>query len=64
MIMGEGKPKVRKLAEGDTLTDQGEEADAIYLLLDGVLQVDVDGEQVAEVGPGRLDRRAGRARGW
>jgi hypothetical protein len=54
VIMGEGKPKVRKLAEGDTLTTQGEEADAIYLLLDGVLQVVVDGEQVADVGPGAL----------
>ena len=54
VIMGEGKPKIRKLAEGDTLTTQGEEADAIYLLLDGVLQVVVDGEQVADVGPGAL----------
>ena len=52
--MGDGKPKVRKLAEGDTLTTQGEEADAIYLLLDGVLRVVVDGEQVADVGPGAL----------
>ena len=39
VIMGEGKPKIRKLKEGATLTEQGEEADAIYLLLDGVLQV-------------------------
>lgn len=54
VIMGEGKPKVRKLKEGATLTTQGEEADAIYLLLDGVLQVQVDGAEVANVGPGAL----------
>ena len=54
VIMGEGKPKVRKLAEGQTLTTQGEEADAIYLLLDGVLQVTVDDEDVATIGPGAL----------
>ncbi len=54
VIMGEGKPKVRTLKEGTTLTTQGEEADSIYLLLDGVVQVDVDGEPVANLGPGAL----------
>jgi CRP-like cAMP-binding protein len=52
--MGEGKPKVRKLKAGATLTTQGEEADAIYLLLDGVIQVQVDGEEIAALGPGAL----------
>jgi hypothetical protein len=54
VIMGEGKPKVRKLKEGATLTTQGEEADAIFLLLDGVIQVAVDGEDIAALGPGAL----------
>jgi hypothetical protein len=54
VIMGEGKPKVRKLKQGAELTRQGEEADAIYLLLDGVIQVNVDGEEVANLGPGAL----------
>lgn len=54
VIMGDGKPKVRKLKEGATLTTQGEEADAVYLLLDGVIQVQVDGAEVANIGPGAL----------
>lgn len=54
VIMGEGKPKVRKLKQGATLTVQGEEADSIYLLLDGVIQVSVDGEDIAAIGPGAL----------
>jgi hypothetical protein len=54
VIMGEGKPKVRKLKVGAALTEQGEEADALYLLLDGVIQVLVDGEEVANLGPGAL----------
>ena len=54
VIMGEGKPKIRKLKEGAALTTQGEEADAIYLLLDGVIQVNVDGEEIANLGPGAL----------
>jgi len=54
VIMGDGKPKIRKLRAGATLTTQGEEADSIYLLLDGVIQVVVDGEDIAALGPGAL----------
>jgi hypothetical protein len=54
-IMRSGtKPKVRQLKAEKTLTEQGEESRDVYLLLDGVLAVDVDGEVVAEVGPGAL----------
>src|SRR5207249_3887634 len=44
----------RSLGEGETLTEQGAEGNELYLLLDGVLRVEVDGEPVAEVGPGAL----------
>jgi hypothetical protein len=54
VVMGEGKPKIRKLKAGGALTEQGEEADALFLLLDGVLQVVVDGEEIANLGPGAL----------
>lgn len=51
-IMTSGKPEVRKVAKGEKLTEQGQRGDELYLLLDGVLSVDVNGESVAEVGPG------------
>lgn len=54
VIMGKGRPKVRKLKAGAALTQQGEQAEAIYLLLDGVIQVVVDGEEIANLGPGAL----------
>jgi hypothetical protein len=54
-IMQEGKkPKFRKLDEGDELTTQGDSGEELFLLLDGVLSVLVDGEAVAEVGPGSI----------
>ena len=54
-IMREGKQlERRKLAGGETLTEQGAEGNELYLLLDGVLEVEVDGEPVVEVGPGAL----------
>jgi CRP-like cAMP-binding protein len=59
--MQEGKkPKFRKLAEGEDLVTQGDTGEELFLLLDGVLTVLVDGEEVAEVGPGSiLGERAG-----
>src|ERR671932_690023 len=37
-----------------TIVEQGQLGDELYLLLDGVFAVEIDGEQVAEVGPGAL----------
>lgn len=54
-IMREGrKPEIRKLSSGETLTEQGQSGSEMYLLLDGVLGVEVDGEAIAEVGPGSI----------
>jgi hypothetical protein len=48
------KPEIRSLAAGRTLVEQGEPGDSLFLLLDGVLDVEVDGEKLAEVGPGAI----------
>jgi len=54
-IMRSGeRPRLRTLRQGENLTEQGEEAEDIFLLLDGLLQVDVDGTVVSEVGPGAV----------
>jgi hypothetical protein len=47
-------PKPTRLKEGETLVEQGDPGDTLFLLLDGVLTVEVDGEEVAEVGPGAI----------
>jgi hypothetical protein len=46
--------KRRSLTMGDTLVNQGEQGSELFLLLDGVLGVEVDGEEVAEIGPGAI----------
>ena len=48
--------KPRQLELEETLIEQGDKGDGIYLLLDGVLGVEVDGETVAQVGPARSSR--------
>jgi hypothetical protein len=54
VMRGAGRPKIRKVRAGDVLTRQGEAGDELFLLLDGVLVVDVDGTEWAEVGPGAV----------
>ena len=53
-LMRGRKPEVRKLKAGSQATRQGEPGNELFLLLDGVLGVEVDGERLAEVGPGAI----------
>jgi Cyclic nucleotide-binding domain len=48
------QPEIRRLRAGDHLTRQGEQADDLFVLLDGVLRVDVDGSALVEIGPGAV----------
>ncbi len=54
IMKGGAKPKIRKVKEGKALVEQGAEGDELYLLLDGVLSVEVNGEPLADLGPGAL----------
>ncbi len=55
LIMRGGEPpKIRKLKPDALLTEQGKPGDEVFLVLDGVLAVDVDGEPLAEFGPGAI----------
>ena len=46
--------KRRELNEGETLVEQDDAGTAMFLILDGVLDVEVDGDIVAQVGPGAI----------
>lgn len=54
IMRGGAKPRVRRLEEGELLTEQGQPGSELFLLLDGVLRVEVDGEELADVGPGAV----------
>jgi hypothetical protein len=52
-IMKAGKkPDIRKVAAGKTLTEQGQPGNELFMLVDGVLSVEVDGKALADLGPG------------
>jgi Cyclic nucleotide-binding domain len=55
LIMRAGRsPSVRAVKAGTTLMQQGAEGNDVFLVLDGVVTIDVDGEVVAELGPGAI----------
>jgi Cyclic nucleotide-binding domain len=54
ILRGGMKPKVRTIDAGDTLTTQGEAATDVYVVMDGLFAVEIDGEGVAEIGPGAV----------
>ena len=54
LLAGKSIPERRTLGPGDTLVEQGAAGDELYLVLDGVLAVEIDGDEVAEIGPGAI----------
>lgn len=54
IMRDEHKAEIRMLGEGERLTEEGSPGDELYLLLDGVLSVEVGGEKLAELGPGAI----------
>jgi Cyclic nucleotide-binding domain len=54
LMHGAQKPAIRHLKAGEALVRQGEPGTDLYLVLDGVIRVDRDGEELAEYGPGSM----------
>jgi hypothetical protein len=53
-LMREGAPAIRDLVPGEVLTHQGDRVDGLFVVLDGMLSVDVDGHQLGDLGPGAV----------
>ena len=54
LMRGAAKPRIAKLPAGQVLVRQGEPGTDVYLVLDGVVRVEREGEWLAEYGPGAL----------
>ena len=54
IMRGGAKPRILELGAGEILFEQGDPGRRLYLVLDGVMSIEVDGEGVAEVGPGAV----------
>jgi hypothetical protein len=54
LMRGGAQPTISRLPAGATLARQGQPGTDAYLILDGVIRVERDGERLAEYGPGAL----------
>jgi cyclic nucleotide-binding protein len=54
LMRGAAKPRVERLPAGAMLVRQGEPGTDVYLVLDGVIRVEREGEWLAEYGPGAM----------
>ena len=54
LMHGAGKPRVVSHPAGTTLVRQGAPGGDVYLILDGVIRVERNGEPLAEYGPGAM----------
>jgi Cyclic nucleotide-binding domain len=54
IMRGGAKPTIRSLAAGDVLVEQGAAGTDVFVILDGMFCVEVDGNEVAEIGPGAI----------
>jgi len=54
LMRGAAKPRVIKVAAGTAIVEQGDPGEELFLVLDGVVRVEVDGDRVAEYGPGSM----------
>lgn len=54
IMRGGARPSVRRVPAGTLLAEQGQPGEEMYLLLDGVLDVLVDGKLLAQLGPGAV----------
>jgi hypothetical protein len=54
IMRGGERPRISRFRAGRVITAQGDESTDVYLVLNGVVAVDVDGDPVVEVGPGAI----------
>lgn len=54
LMRGGTRPTIRTLKAGDVLAAQGDRGESLFLVLDGVLTVSVDGAPLGDVGPGAV----------
>jgi hypothetical protein len=54
LMHGAVKPRIERIPAGAELFHEGDRGTDVYLVLDGVIRIDKNGERLAEYGPGSL----------
>ena len=62
LMQGGAKPEVRSSTPARALVRRASPATELFVLLDGVVAIEVDGDPVAEIGPGAVSANGPRSR--
>src|ERR1017187_4101837 len=54
IMRGGRKPRISKVSQGGTLVNEGDEGTDVFLVLDGVVSVEVKGSPLGQLGPGAV----------
>ncbi len=54
IMRGGTKPRISRLSQGGTLVSEGDEGREVFLVLDGVVSVEVKGTPLGQLGPGAV----------
>jgi hypothetical protein len=54
IMRGDAKPSISKVPQGKTIVEEGDEGAEVFLVLDGMVAVEVGGEPLAQLGPGAV----------
>jgi len=54
IMSGDSKPRITRVAAGKPVVAQGDHGSDVFVLLDGVAGIEVDGTALADVGPGAV----------
>jgi hypothetical protein len=54
IMRGGAKPSIGTLREGQTLVKEGDEGSDVFLVLDGVVSIEVGGTELGQLGPGAV----------
>jgi CRP-like cAMP-binding protein len=54
IMRGGTRPSIRRFPRGTVLAEQGQPGQELYLLLDGVLAMLVNGQELGQLGPGAI----------
>ena len=54
IMRGGTKPRIGKVPQGGTLVNEGDEGTDVFLVLDGVVAVEVKGSPIGQLGPGAV----------
>jgi Cyclic nucleotide-binding domain len=54
IMRGGRKPRISKVSQGGTLVTEGDEGTDVFLVLDGVVSVEVKGSPLGQLGPGAV----------